>query len=269
MRFSQRIGRTEIRTVIQVDTMDDRLKNLLYNKILDVISVNHKKSINLDPYFIKRYCQEFGFRTIDCRERWDWIVNDLNYKIYSNNEIWFFYDFIEWLIGRWHMGYIEGFNEIFEAEKSAYRFNDNGELIPITDTIELEEINLALDKTKKYATVADHLQTARLAYSNRENPDYIACVRESISAIESLVKIIVGDDNATLETALRKINGTNTNLLEALKKLYHFRGDQGGVAHGKKVNQDSIVSEADAKLILIIGHSIVNYLIANNLESKE
>jgi hypothetical protein len=192
-------------------------------------------------------------------------------KIYINDNIWFFYDFIEWILGLNYFAvevYVERIRIILKEERAGYALGVDNKLIKITDEVELDEIDESLEKTKRFDGVSEHLQKARESFSNREQPNYKNSVRESILAVESLVKIIAGDKNSTLESAVKKIPNLNENLKSSLVKLYHFRGDEGGVAHGNKEGQKSEVTEFEAKLILVNSHTIINYLIATFLTNK-
>jgi DNA-binding transcriptional regulator WhiA len=111
--------------------------------------------------------------------------------------------------------------------------------------------------------VEEHLSNARSFFSNRENPNYNKTISESINAIESICKIISKNDKATLGEALKDIK-IHPALKESLKKLYGFASDEGGIRHANKKKSNPI-SEHEAKLILVTSHSIINYLIANNL----
>jgi hypothetical protein len=275
MKFSQRIGKIAVRNMIQDNNMDDALKNRLFNVVKDIIETQFTISEGLayiEKDFLVDFCDSFGEKVTCYDGSWRDFLQKINNKIYTNNEIWFFYDFIEWLYLK--IGYHKGvfrdkINSILKQEKSAYIFNNSGELIKMSDEIEIDEVNYSLEKTKKYSSVSEHLKKARDAFSDRENPDYTDTIRESIFAVEAVVKIITNDQNATLESALKNIPNININLKSSLEKLYHFRGDQGGVGHALKCEQKSIISEYDARLVLVTCHAIVNYLILNFLDKNE
>ncbi len=271
MKFSQRIGKTGVSNIIQTDSMDDPLKNKLFNVVKDILDETYRVAVgqyNIEDGFLSDYCYTFGEKITDHNRRYSSFVSHLDEKIYVNDDVWFFYDFIEWILSLKfynHGYYAHGINTILKEERSAYVLDTNNFLVKITDEIELEEINDSLVLTGKYKSVNEHLLKARDAFSDRQNPDYKNCVRESIFAIESLLKIITKDEKATLETALKKIKNLNINLKESLIKLYHFRGDQGGVGHGNKTSQSSEITEYEAKLILVNAHSMINYLIVTFL----
>lgn len=268
------MGKTEVRMIVQKDSMDDILRNRLFNVTKELIDDSFVIS---DGYtvvmhdFLVSYCDYFGEKITSHRRTYNPFLEHLEYKIFVNNDVWFFYDFIEWLMSMdlHDVEYFhDKFNRIFEEEKSAYRLNVANELIPLTDDIEINEVNESIEKSARYKSVSEHLNNARASFSSRGESNYLDVIRESVFAIEALAKIIVKDKNATLETALKKIPNINPNLQASLLKLYHFRGDQGGVGHAVKEHQESNITEYEAKLLLIMAHAVTNYLIANFLKDE-
>ena len=251
--------------------MDDSLKNRLFNIISEILEscFTYEYGIKyVEKAFLADYCDEFAVKTTDLSSRYQDFIGHINSRVYVNNDIWFFYNFIEWIVSlEFNLceEYVKKLNLVLEAEKSAYRIGSDYKLISITDEVEMDGINDALEKAEKYASVSIHLRNARSEFSKRQTPNYKSVVHESILAIEALSKIISGDENATLETALKKIPNLNTNLKESLQKLYHFRGDEGGIGHGSKNNQENTIQGEEAKLILVTSHSVVNYLISKFL----
>jgi hypothetical protein len=71
-------------------------------------------------------------------------------------------------------------------------------------------------------------------YADRKTPDYRNSVKESISAIEAVAKIISGKDKTDLAAAL-KIIDANKPMHEAFKqvrqKVYGHTSDAKGVRH--------------------------------------
>lgn len=96
---------------------------------------------------------------------------------------------------------------MLERELSGYRFV--GEYITrITNPIEIEEIEHVFEVThqKKLSGVDEHIKAALAKLSDRKNPDYRNSIKESISAVESICKMIAGDPKATLGDALKNRN---------------------------------------------------------------
>lgn len=268
MRFSQRIGKTEVQTTIQKDTMSDSFKNRLNNLIDDI----HGRIDNSHHYrnFDEKCCNHFGWRFTEAFKH-NGALGYLRFNHTSN--VMFLYDMVEFLVLYWRtieqrhnviiksIEVIKRFNNIFELEKSAYRLDGNGQLIPIIDEMELKELNKGNNSSRPYPNVYEHLKKARNFFSDREQADYDKAIVESIHAIEEICRIITDDEKATLAIALKNME-LHKALEDSLTKLYGFSSDT--VRHAKKSDHVKI-DENDARLILITSHSIVNYLISKNL----
>ena len=156
----------------------------------------------------------------------------------------------------------QSFNDIFEQERIGYRFVSK-QIVPITDKIETHEIEQAC--RIPFNGARTQLQKALGLLSDREHPDYKNCVKESISAVESICKIIVGDDSATLGAALKRLKEhgleIHPSLKEGISKLYGYTCDQGGVRHGEGEVESTVTFE-EAKLMMVTCSAIVNYLVS-------
>jgi len=170
--------------------------------------------------------------------------------------------------------FINACNVVLERELSAYRFVGE-KIIKITSEIEIKEIEEALENTKnidKLKPVNEHLKRAIELLSDRKSPDYRNSIKESISALESLCKIIINDEDATLSKALNEMKSQKIiyldtpldkaldNLYEFGHKLYGYANNYGGIRHGKS-DPNSNVNFEDAKFMLLCCSSYINYLI--------
>ena len=155
----------------------------------------------------------------------------------------------------------EGFNELFEKEYVGYRFLE-GYVVPITDETELREISEACNIP--YKGTRSHMKKAVQFLSDRQTKNYKKCIDESILAVESICKIITGNDNAVLSDALKEIekkNGIHPSLKQGFIKLYAYTSDQGGIRHAEGLFESN-VSFDEAKYFLVSCSAFVNYLIA-------
>ena len=162
-----------------------------------------------------------------------------------------------------HKGFIyELYNDSFEDEYVGYRFV-NGCIIPITEQIEIDAINEACNNP--FDGSRKQIQKAVEILSDRTKKDYKNSIKESISAVESVCQIIVGNDKATLSDALRSLekNGTaiHPSLKVALTKLYAYTSDQGGIRHAEGMFESNVTFE-EAKFMLVSCSAFINYLIA-------
>lgn len=148
-----------------------------------------------------------------------------------------------------------------ETELSAYRFVDNI-IVPITCEVEISEIEEALDASKPLKAVNTHLRRSLELLADKKTPDYRNSIKESISAIESICKIIANDKKATLKQAFKKIE-SKVKLHPALKKafnnLYGYTSDAQGIRHA--LMDESKLDFEDAKFMLVSCSAFINYLI--------
>lgn len=153
-------------------------------------------------------------------------------------------------------------NGVFEKDYVGYRFIE-GNIVPITDKQEYKAIVEACQVP--YAGCRAHLQKAVGFLADRENKDYKNCIKESISAVESICSIIVGDEKATLGEALKKLEDKGVSLHPSLKqgfaKLYGYTSDEGGIRHAEGMFESNVTFE-EAKYMLVSCSAFVNYLIA-------
>ena len=107
-----------------------------------------------------------------------------------------------------------------------------------------------------------HLNQSLTLLSDRQNPDYRNSIKESISAVESICKIITQDDKATLGKALKIIedkHGLHAALKGSLSQLYGYTSDADGIRHA--MSGESNLSYIDAKFMLVACTNFINYLI--------
>ena len=146
---------------------------------------------------------------------------------------------------------------------SAYRFVDN-KLIEINSKEEIVEIETAIKNTDKFTSVKAHLKRAVELYSDRKTPDYRNSIKESISAVESLSKIITKNEKTTLGQALKELETKHNipgSLKSAFSSLYGYTSDEGGIRHSLLTSGVSVDIE-EARFMLIACSAFVNYLIS-------
>ena len=256
MSFSERMGLTPERQ-IQVRSMDDRLRNRLYNFFAE---------------FVKFKSTEVVLKYVN--DKMGELKNNDYVRVVQNNffdkSLWYNpYEIIEYafeiLFDEYHANYFDSeirrLNKILIEEKSGYRFFE-GKFVPITNETELEEIKTAMHS--EFEAVDTHISKALALYSDRDNHDYENSIKESISAVESMCCIITGmtGGSATLGAALKKLEDNDVVIHEAMKsafrQLYGYTSDENGIRHGgidfKKAYEE------DARYMLVSCSAFVNYL---------
>ncbi|HUH75265.1 MAG TPA: hypothetical protein VLZ75_12800 [Chitinophagales bacterium] len=276
MKFSQRIGKTEVREILQVESIDERLENRLWNVLindlfyeLDDFSDRYKDSKK--GTICKIIWVEFFCYRIDEIPTTDYGFVNSN-GVIKNIKNWFFkafwyekYDLLEFLSSIEplfsNLNFTKSCNEALKTEMSGYRLINNS-IVQITSNEEIVEIQQALLNSSKWTPVNTHLTTSLKFLSNRDNPDYRNSIKESISAIESLCVILTGNSKATLGQALAEIGKTyqiHGALKNAFSSLYGYTSDAGGIRHSL-IEEDITVTMEDAKFMLISCSAFINYL---------
>jgi hypothetical protein len=269
MRFSERNGYKPIKTVIQHEYMDNdlrgRLWSLLYSYMEEYIENGYARlsnDINLPfLHFIRIIWDKYFKFPIDSIDLYvDDVVKRLR-DIFFNSEWYLPYDFIELFMEYFpslpYKEFSEKCNRILEEEASGYRLV-NKIITPITNQEEITEIEYAINN--KYTPVQEHISTALAFYSDRNNPDYRNSIKESISAVESLVKTATESENGTLGELIKRLKdkfSLHPALCDAFSKLYGYTNDADGIRHAL-LEIENIKNE-DAKFFLVICSAFINY----------
>ncbi|WP_321281650.1 AbiJ-NTD4 domain-containing protein [Marinifilum fragile] len=276
MRFSQRTGIMPATKELQLESIDEDLRNCLWNvfcsEFLEKLST---LVISSTPSEFRKYSIRL----------WDSLyklpIDEIPSNIKSTKSFirekffkceWYrIYDLLEFSIGL-KIGFkqispnkfIAKCNHILKREFSGYRFINN-QISPISNANEINEIEKAIKQADSFTPLQGantHLKSALNKLSDRKNPDYRNSIKESVSAIEVVAKIISGSKKDSLGKALVKIK-TKINIHPALERgfnsLYSYTSDGDGIRHGL-MDEDNCDFE-DAKYMLVSSSAFINYLI--------
>ncbi|WP_182200076.1 AbiJ-NTD4 domain-containing protein [Paraliobacillus salinarum] len=272
MLFSERVGLKPVKNAIQIDSVDDDLRNGLWNVFYNLFFEQNDEIYiynsslrtlmkNIQINYFKKPIDETDTRPL-------YFVSEIKDYFFNTVKWYEVYDLIEFIAqnhpDEYLSGQFEGYcNNVLEKEVSAYRFV-SGRITQLTQPEEIQEIEDAITNPCTNQLVKKHINQALSFLSDRQQPDYRNSIKESISAVETVTKAIVGDQNTTLGKALNKIeeNGTiqlHKDLKEGFKKIYHYTSDSGGIRHALKDNNN--VEFEDAKFMLVSCSAFCNYLI--------
>jgi hypothetical protein len=278
-RFSEREGLKKARMEIQTDSIDDALKSRLWN-VLDHFYWGRGRIPNRDKplwdlisgdvesLFMRMWDSYFKKPVDDLTLSWRRDFPTV--KTYFFNCQWYeVYDFIEFVVSQYPNAAtndksVETFNAVLEEELSAYRFV-GGKITKITSKEEIAEVEEALETP--FETVQVHVKTALNLMSDRKKPDYRNSIKESISGVEAICKIIANDDKATLGEALDTIERTHKvdfhgALKRALDSLYGYTSSAEGIRHALGLLEEPNLSFEDAKFMLVSCSAFINYLVS-------
>lgn len=239
--FSQRKGLKKIKTEIQVDYMDNELRNRLWN----VLTMTYWDTMEGAQWVSESQVMETLFTRIwhkyfkeplDTMPRYWRDLYDKIREYFFKCEWYEVYDLIEFVVNNYENNELnEAFkivcNSVLESELSAYRFVGN-QITEITSKEEISEIEEAL--SSPFKTVRAHLENALKLMSDRKAPDYRNSIKESISSVEAMCRIISKDEKATLGKALDIIEkkiGLHGALKRAFDSLYGYTSSAEGIRH--------------------------------------
>ena len=261
MSFSDRIGITEPKSALQIEEIDNALRNGLWQASIEHLIREHVRYYPEDLIFkrlMSRIYVDFFKKPSDTvpygHEKGIRAIRDWFFK----TEWWNVYNFIEFLLPLGADKFSARVSTFLEREKSGYRIID-GHLVPITDPIETSAIADATSSANFFSGAREHLHAAIDLFAKKPQPDYRNTIKESISAVESAARVISGNPKATLGDALKAINDKMTlhpALREAMSRLYGYTSDEGGIRHA--LLEESNIDEAEAKFMIVACSAFVN-----------
>ena len=272
MRFSDRVGITQPKSIVQLDSMDDDLRNGLWNALYEVINgidrvykhselpFIHIMLISIWADVLKRPVDTLN----DCGSD---ALEQLREYYYSFE--WFeVYNLVEhvmqFMAQHTKIQQLKGFkaacNAILDRELSGFRFIGST-LSPITAAGEVQQVEAIL--VLPLDNVRTHIQQALTLLSSKPTPDFRNSIKESISAVEALCRLI-SVQGKTLGTALKDIESSGKVefpkvLSEGLIKLYGFTNGSGGIRHA--IMEESSLELEDARFMLVSCSAFINYLV--------
>jgi hypothetical protein len=280
--FSQRKGLKPLEKTLQRDSLDDETRNRLWTVACALIldKWTYRFEFNHDASAVENLLSAMWFRYFkepsDTRPPMHWGEykrGKSHYDILREhfltaewNEV---FDLIEFSLAELPERFTDPFcasaNIVLTDENSAYRLVDNL-FVEITNESEIEEVDAA--SAIGLDGVALHVSAAVKYLSDRKKPDYRNSIKESISAVESLFKLLTGNKSATLGEGLKEMKAKidiHPALLSGFEKIYAYTSDQGGIRHA--IFDSDKTSFSDAKFMLVSCSAFINYAIGKFAES--
>jgi len=270
--FSQKYGHKPVKSTIQVDSMDEDLRNSLWNAVDIFYLAKLEPHLSLkadDNEFMELFCiflwRDYFKVPIDtipgyCHEA---IAKMRSYFFSCEwHEVYSFIQFVATMFPNTETNeeFKEFCNRMLKRELSGYRFIGDA-IAPITSKQEIAEIEEALQSKTPLEPVIIHLQSALELFSDRKSPDYRNSIKESISAVEAICNLIAGKDKATLGEALEIITDKvemHPALQKSFSNLYGYTSDADGIRHSL-LDEPNLDFE-DAKFMLVSCSAFINYL---------
>lgn len=267
--FSERHGIIKP-TSLNLKDMPDRLRNRIWNIMKKCIEdsgcVNKVIEFLWDKFFGNNVddLRRIRSNTLDgllCTENelFEYQITEIKDEFYplAWNRV---YDFLEFLLQPdlpSKISSIGKLNLVFIDEGVQYKIID-GLVTPLISGEEAEEVEKAVEC--KYLFVSGHIKKALELYRKRPVADYENSIKESISAIEALARIVLKKPSATLGELADQLE-VHTAFQKAIKILYGWTSDQGGIRHAEK-SKELKIDEKEARYMLVQCSALVNYIIS-------
>ncbi len=267
--FSQRMGYTPKEKMLQIESIDIQLRNALWTAVYLLWSSPLQNSADSQKIHIILWIH-FYKEPYDTMPSIEKLQETIRRKFFDCE--WHqVYDFLEFVVNCKYdhvdmTALKDWVNNSLEAEFSGYRFIGNT-ISPITNQHEISTIEKSIQETQVFSSLHGcnlHLTAALKKLSDREHPDYRNSIKESISAVESIAKVISGKETSSLKPALDKISkplGLHQALVQGFGSLYGWTSQEGGIRHAL-IDEPSNCDFDDAKYMLVSCSAFVNYLIA-------
>jgi len=268
--FSQREGFSPLPAQLKLGEVSNEFRRLIdYYVGLEVERVTFSGNIrgewvrvaqDFHVHFCKRNANEFHSRASMLRVEVESITEKARFEV--------LFDFVEFFLRhpRCSDELREDLASAFKTARAAYRVVDN-QVVAIGTDEQAAAYEAAVQATEDTGAKAarQHLVAAGSAL---RHDDWAGSIRESIHAVEAMVRMIAPDEK-TLGPALSELEKRghlHAGLKKAFTVLYGYSSDEEGVRHALVFNENPKVDEADALFMLGACASFVSYLIARTVE---
>jgi hypothetical protein len=285
MKFSQRIGLTPHTKEIQIASMDNDLKNTLWNILREIglETLSDTDEYGFDTTVVPNYSslmwhKHFKLQVEYAPKNKRRLIDKLR-EIYADSQWFERYELIEYIYNSKIKGFdkklfTQAINKCLENEFAGYRFV-NGCFMPITNDLEIKSIEESLEIGKQYTALTGvnlHINTAIDHLSKKPNGDYRNSIKESISAVEAACRIITGKNS--LGDALKELENKNiifdSSLTKGFDKLYAYTNNRSSGIRHANIDPHKDPGFDLAKYMLVSCSAFINLLIssANNAGIK-
>lgn len=266
--FSQRNGYTPARDAIQVEGLDDESRMVLWNRLAQASEGLWKTwGIDAAEDAMRRvWADVLGRPRDEYRDSSRSTLPGLKSRILQGE--WFealdalegFAQALDTEAPRSNIGTViaRALNDEFERLVVGYRFVGL-QITPIDSEVALGAVEQALSSPGGAAR--HHLERALELMSNRQAPDYPNSIKESISAVESAIRVATGE--AKFSDGVKGLEAKGIAVHPALKRawlaMYGWASDEDGIRHGGRTPPE--VNQALAKYVLVTSSAFVSYLL--------
>jgi hypothetical protein len=270
-KFSERYGYVSPSSVLIRESLTDEIINAIctaYDLLrLNMDSGSYTSYTQIEKYlwcyFLNNRLRDFSSNNevatkyIKSKNEWyqklDLVEETLSYLAQERDE----YRWYDNPYKNHHKYFVRYLNEEFVRLNFAYRVIDN-QIVEVTSEDEVATIEAALHNSTN--AVKEHLRTALKSLSKRPDGDYRNSIKESISAVEAIVREITGEKALDF----KKLESKGIVLPPVLKKsfesLYGYTNDKStGIRHALMDDTNAPTSD-EATFMLVSCSAFINYL---------
>lgn len=274
--FSERMGHRAARTLVQYNSLDSETRTELWNvlmvlrEILERLPDRTYPADETEARVLQGLWTWHFKKPRDEMTRASYVWGTIKSSIFE--DAWYdVFDLIESLVKNLERFKTSASSELpallpswingcFERNLVGYRFIGN-EITPVDSTAEAEAVVSAQEDSSGLAGARHALERAVELLADRSSPDYPNSIKESISAVEAVIKKVTGE--GTLGAGLNKLEAAGLTIHPALKvawqKMYGWTSDAAGIRHAGI--EAASVDQALAKYVLVASSAFVSYLV--------
>lgn len=265
--FSKRYALRPTPEGLMYEDVPERARVGLYHLVEQFFEQEYRAAY-LDLY--KQICVALRIprnRSVDLDYQASWAIE----KLIKECEWWQFYDICEVMWAALYSSYSSRdqdefstqVNTLFREEQLGFEIREGKAEKVGAGFIDakVKEARYLL-KEPEFKGADEHFEKAIKALNVRPNPDVENCVKDAVAAIESVGRIIIGDEKALLDDIIKDMAKKGVipkPLDQTIQKIYAYRGDQPGVAHG--LVGASKVTVDEAEFVLAMSAAMIIYLV--------
>ena len=209
---------------------------------------------------LDRWTQETGYVVT---------LNRIGNELVEKCEWYEFYDIVETAVGELatfpdvQSRFVNDFNQALLRNYIGYELREGN-----IERVGAREAEVAIAEARgilrdpELQAADEQFQKAIGFFNQRPQADVENCVKDAVGAVEALTRKLLGKPSIELNDAIKEIGqekGIHKALQQMVEKLYAYRGDAPGAAHGKTSAKPPITS-ADAEFVLYASAACIVYL---------
>lgn len=278
--FSDRNSIKPISTVIQYEDFLPETRVIFYNSLVDMINFQIlsqsfdkelvAKAIATDLFneVYDRWVHSFdkvleAIKDVMLHNDYDEVLTTIEYicsLIYESYEHYNNRHGYDWFYSSSYKNVYDEMNNLFENEYVGYRFV-NSLIVKITNEKEIESIVNA--SSTPFRKINESISKAISFISVNGKHDYKNAIKESVSAVEQLMNILLNTNGLTLPNSLEQYSHKITideHLKTSIREMYKYASDTDGIRHGNNKESNEVTYD-EAKFILVVCSGIINYFL--------